>query len=319
MALAALTAPSTLFAQLPSGISPRIGFLGGGSASVAKMPVDALRVGLGALGYVQGRNIAIEYRWGEGNSGRLAALATELVASHMQLIIAWTTPASLAVKRLTSTLPIVMVGVGDPVGTGLVTSLARPGGNITGLADLDVGLSAKRLELLKEVLPKISRLAVLRNPTDPNSALQFKEVRDAAETLHIELQVFDVRNADEFEGAFIAIGKARVEALVVLATAVILSHAKQVADFALRVRLPTVFGRNEHVDEGGLMSYGSTLTDLFGKAATFVDKILRGAKPADLPVEQPTKFDLVINLRAARALGLTIPQSLLIRADRVIE
>ena len=314
----ALAAPLSSFAQQGAKIA-QIGFLGVGSAPDWASQVEALRAGLRDLGYVEGKNVAIEYRWAEGKSERLRELAAELVRLKMDVLVTHTTPGSLAAKRATTTIPIVITTVGDPVGVGLAASLGRPGGNITGLSNLDTGLAAKRLELLKEVLPKLARVAVLRNPTNASSVLQFTETQAAARSLGMELQLADVRDPKELEGAFSAIAKASSGALSVLADAIFISRQKQIADFAMTSRLPSVFARNENVEAGGLMSYGSTLVDQFRQAATYVDKILKGAKPAELPIEQPTRYELVINLKTARALGLAIPQSVLIRADRVIE
>ena len=318
IAAGALASPWLSMAQ-STGAMARIGFLGGGSASAAVKPLEGLRNALRQLGYVEGKSISIEYRWGDGKQEGLLGLARELVRLKVQLIAAWTTPATLAAQRATSTLPIVMVGVGDPVVAGFVESLARPGGNITGMSNLDVGLTKKRLELLRPMLPKLSQIAVLRNPSDPNNDFQYKDVQDIARSMNIEEQPFDVRDREGFEGAFTAMAKARVDAVFVLAGALFITHRKQIADFALKNRLPSVFARSENVEAGGLMSYGSELTDIFAQAARFIDKILRGAKPADLPVEQPTKYTTVINSRTAKALGLSVPSELLVRADRVIE
>ncbi len=268
---------------------------------------------------MDGQNIVIDCRSPERTSQPLHGLAVDLVSSKVDLILAWGTPAVKAAKQATSTIPIVMVSVGDPVGAGLIASIARPGGNITGVTNLDVGLAAKRLELLRAVLPKLSQVMVLRNPTNPSVDLQFKETQAAARLLGIELQFVDVRDPKELEGAFSAMAKAHVGALTVLADQMITSQRKQIADLAIRSRMASVFARPEHAEAGGLISYGPTQTDQFHYAGIYVGKILNGAKPADLPVEQPTKFELLINLKTAKALGLKIPPSILQRADRVIE
>jgi ABC-type uncharacterized transport system substrate-binding protein len=300
-----------------SGKVYRIGFLSGSSAEA--LPLWSFPEGLRELGYVHGKNIAFEYRFAEDRNERLPGLASELVRSKIDLIVTHGTLATRVAKQATSTIPIVMVSTGDPVGTGLVTSLARPGGNVTGLSNIDVGLAAKRLELLKKALPKLSRVAVLRNPAYPGVELQSRETEAAARSLGIELQIVNVREPRELESAFATMANARVGALTVLADPMFLSQKKQIANLAMTQRLPSVFARNENVDAGGLMSYGSTLADLYRQAGTYVDKILKGARPADLPVEEPTRMYLVINRKTAKALGLTIPQELLQRADQLIE
>ncbi len=268
---------------------------------------------------MDGQNIVIDCRSPERTSQSLRDLAVDLVRSKVDLILAWGTPAVKAAKRATSTIPIVMVSVGDPLGAGLIASLARPGGNITGVTNLDAGLAAKRLQLLKEVLPKLSQAIALRNPTNPSADLQFRETQAAARSLNIELQYVDVRDPKELESAFSAIAKPSIGALIVLADQMFTSQRVQIANLAIRNRMATVFARDEHAEAGGLISYGPTQTDQFHHAGIYVGKVLQGAKPADLPVEQPTKFELVINRKTAKALGLTIPRELLLRADRVIE
>ena len=309
-----LTVPRALLAQQQQRIY-RIGMLV--PANLA--PMEAFTQGLRELGYVDGRNIAIENPWVEGTREGFDDLAVDLVRSKVDLIVTWGTPATKAAKQATSTIPVIMVGVGDPVGAGLVASLARPGGNITGVTNLDVGLAAKRLELLKEVLPKLTRVVVLRNPTNPSGVLQFAETQAAARSLGMAPQLVDARSPKEIEGAFAAMAKTRAGALTVLADPLFISWQKQIANLAMTGRLPSVFARRENAEAGGLMSYGPNLTDLFRQAATYVDKILKGAKPGDLPIEQPTRFYLVINSKTAKALGIKIPQSVLLRADKVIE
>lgn len=320
LGIGALAAPLASFAQQRPAKIARIGYLGLGSAQGFYTELLAsLRAGLGKLGYVEGKSIVFEYRFAEDKRERLPGLAAELVRGRVDVIVTHGTPETRAAKQATGTIPIVMASVGDPVGAGLVASLARPGGNITGLTNIDVGLAAKRLEILKEVLPKLSRVAVLRNPTNPSTVLQFEETQAAARLLGIELQLLDVRDSREIESAFPAIAKARAGAITVMADPLFLGRQKQIADLAMANRLPSIFARNENAEAGGLLSYGPKLADLYRQAATFVDRILKGAKPADLPVEQPTRFSLVINRKTASALGITIPHSLLVRADGVIE
>jgi putative ABC transport system substrate-binding protein len=316
-ALALLAAP--LAAEAQAERPYRIGFLGPAAEAVYTHPLLRLRTGLRELGYAEGKSIIFEYKFAENKYERLPGLASELIRSKVDIIVVHASTGTRAVKQATSIIPIVMVGVGDPEGTGFVTSLARPGGNITGVSNIDAVLDAKRLQLLKELLPKLVRLAVLRNPANPASQLQFREAQTAAQSLGIETQLFDVRDPKELESAFAAIAKARADALIVLTDPLFLSQQKQIVNLIVTKRLPSVFGRDELVDAGGLMSYGANLPDQFRQAATYVDKILKGAKPADLPVQRATKFELVINLKAARALGLTIPQSVLMQADRVID
>ena len=305
-------------AQQPAKV-PRIGSLWTSPLPATAHLVEAFRHGLRELGYVEGQNIAIEFRSAERRSERLPGLAAELVRLGVDVIVAPGTEAALAAKNATGTIPIVMVNVGDPVGTGLAQSLARPGGNITGLSRLDQELSGKRLQLLTEVVPKVSRVAALYNPDNPSLALSFRETEVAARTLGVELRSLAVRGPNEFETAFQAATRGRAGALIVLGDALTFRHRARIADLAAKHRLPAIFGAGEYVDAGGLMSYSPNLSDMYRRAATYVDKILKGAKPADLPVEQPTRFELVLNLKTAKALGLTIPQSILIRADHVIQ
>lgn len=297
----------------------RLGFLGSGVAQSASKAIQALRGGLRDLGYIEGKNIAIEYRWGEGKYERLRHLASELVKLNVKLMVCWGTPATLAAQEASSTLPVVMVGVGDPIGAGFVKSLAHPGGNLTGVSVIDADLAPKRLALLKEILPNLRRMAVLRNPLNQSAALQFKEVQAAGPSLGFELQILDARDPKEIEGAFAAMASTRAEALAVLTDPLFLSHSRLIADLAVRGKLPTSFGRNENVEAGGLISYGPRLTDVFRDGAAYVDKILKGANPADLPVQQPTKIALVINLKTARALGVKLPKDLEFRADELIQ
>jgi putative ABC transport system substrate-binding protein len=318
LAVCLVLAPLAPEAQQPEKVW-RIGFLGPTAERLYTDPLLRLRAGLRELGYVEGKNIVFEYRFAEDKYERLPGLAAELVRSKVDVIVVHATPGTRAAKQATSTIPIVMVSVGDPVGTGFVPSLARPGGNITGVSNNDVGLAAKRLELLKEVLPKLSLVAVLRNPTNPAGDLQFKETQAAAQSLGIEIQLVDMRDPKELESAFAVMVKGRAAAFTVMGDPLFLSQQKQIANLATTSRLPSVFARNENVEAGGLMSYGPTWANMFRQAATYVDKILKGAKPGDLPVEEPTRIYLVINLKTAKALGITIPPSLLGRADQVIQ
>ncbi|HEY3304495.1 MAG TPA: ABC transporter substrate-binding protein [Candidatus Binatia bacterium] len=309
-------------AQQPAKI-PRIGYLGGISPSVNPARIEAFRQGLRELGYVEGKNIVIEWRHHEGKLDRLPALAAELVRLKVDIIITVGPPAARAAKEATVTIPIVMMNVGDPVGSGFVDSLARPGGNITGLSSLAPELSGKRLELLKEIVPKLSRVAVFGTSTSPDNTQSLREVELAAGALKVKLQYLDIRDPrdpKDVETAFRAASKGRAEAvLMMVAGAVGTAHQTQILELAVKSRLPVIYSAPSIVEAGGLMSYGVTSLDLDRRAATYVDKILKGAKPADIPVEQPTKFEFIINLKAAKQIGLTIPQSVLYRADKVIK
>jgi ABC-type uncharacterized transport system substrate-binding protein len=315
-----LTAPLAAGAQ-QAGKVLRIGFLGGRTPSDMSPFLDAFRQGLRELGWVEGQNIVIDYRFAEGRFDRLPDLAAELVRLKVDIIVAQPVPAAVAAKNATGTIPIVMIsGSADPVGLGLIASLARPGGNVTG-SSYSAGpeIGGKQLELLKETVPKLRRVAILSNPANPSHALAIREVRDAAPSLGVQLQLLEARGPNEFDGAFAAMAKERVGALLVMSDGIFNLHRTRLADLAARSRLPAAYGTRENVEAGGLMSYGPSLRDFYRRAATYVDKILKGATPGDLPVEQPTKFELVINLKTAKALGLTIPPSLLQRADQVIE
>ena len=304
-------------AQQPGRI-PRIGFLLPYSPGF-DVRVEAFRQGLREFGYVEGQNVAIEYRWADGRFEQLPDLAADLVRLKVDVIVAAVTQASLAAKQASSAIPIVMVSVSDPVGSGLVASLARPGANITGTSSMTAEVVGKQLELLKETVPKISRVAALWNPANPIfQAIQRKETEAAARTLGMQLRILQARGPDEIESAFATMARERTRALLVLGDPVFFSHRKRIADLAANGRLPAVGGTREFVDAGGLMAYGPSYADMYRRAATYVDKILKGAKPADLPVEQPTKFELIINLKAARQIGITIPPNVLARSDRVI-
>jgi putative ABC transport system substrate-binding protein len=317
--LGMLALPLAAEAQQPAK-TPRIGVLSARSASDFWPALEAFRQGLRERGWIEGQNVVLEYRWGEGRYDRLADLAAELVRLKVDVIFAPGTAVTTAAQNATRTIPIIMTSVGDPVGRGTIASLARPGGNVTGLS-FSVGFEivGKQLELLKEVVPKVSRVAVPGNPGNPAHGPMLREAQVAGRSLGVQLQVLEARGPNEFDRAFAALVKQRVGALLVLSDAVYLLLRTPLAQLAGKSRLLTIYGFREHVDAGGLLAYGPNLSDLFGRAATYVDKILKGAKPADLPVEQPTKFELIINLKTAKALGLTIPQSLLGRADEVIQ
>jgi putative ABC transport system substrate-binding protein len=282
--------------------------------------VGAFRQKLRELGYVDGENIAIEYRWAEGQDDRLPSLAIELVRLHPDIIVTTGTPGALAAMQATKTIPIVMASSADPVAAGLVASLARPRENVTGFTILGPELEAKRLELLKQTVPSVARVAILRNPSNPAVVSYFEATKTAGRTLQIALDpVAEVRRADEFDEAFLAIASARPHALAVLADRFLLAHRKRIIEFAAANQLPSMYPYREYVDAGGLISYAPSNIELFRGAATYVDKILKGAKPSDLPVQEPTKFELVVNLKTAKALGLTVPSTLLATADEVIE
>ena len=302
-------------AQQPKKI-PRIGLLAGGRGFGSAG--DAFRQALRELGWIESQNIAIEYRLAEVNLDRLPQLAAELVRLKVAVIIADSDPAIRAAKQATKTIPVVCLAVGDPVREGFIASLARPGGNITGLASISAELSGKRLELLKEAVPKVSRVAVLWNLANSSNVLEFKETEVAARALGLKVQSLEVRGPDDFRGAFARAARDRANALIVVRDPLIDSDHFRILDFAIDNRLPSIHGETQFVEAGGLMSYGPSRVELFRHAAIYVDKILKGAKTVDLPVEQPTKFELVINLKAAKQIGLTIPPNVLARADRVI-
>jgi putative ABC transport system substrate-binding protein len=279
---------------------------------------EAFLQGLRELGYIEGKNIVLEYRHAEGKLDRLSALAAELVRLKVDIIVTSGATVTRAAKEATSTIPIVMAQDPDPVGNGFVASLARPGGNITGLATLRPEISGKRLELLREVVPKLSRVAVLGTSTMPGNAQALKETELAAGAFGVKLQYLDVRSSKDIDTAFRAASKGRADAVLILGGSVLLSQRTQIADLAVKSRLPAIYYDPQFVEAGGLMTYGVNLADLDRRAATYVDKILKGAKPADLPVEQPIKFEFIVNLKAAKQIGLTIPPNVLVRADKVI-
>ena len=301
-----------------AGKLPTIGFLGAATASVAGQWFAAFVQRLHELGWMEGRNIAIEVRWAEGRSERYAEIAAEFVRLNVDVIVTIGTPASLAAKQATSVVPIVFVAASDPVGTGLVASLARPGGNVTGLSNQQADLAGKRVELLREVVPALRQLAIMANVDNSASVLEMREVQTAARTIGLEVAILEVRQAEDIANGFELL-KSRADALYVVSDPFLGSNRVRINTLALGMRLPTLHAFREYVDAGGLMSYGPNFPHLFRRAGDHVDKILRGAKPADIPVEQPTKFDLIINLTTAKALGLTVPATLLARADEVIE
>ena len=308
---------SLVEAQQPTKV-PRIGCLAGNSSFAESPRVEAFRQGLRDLGYVEGKNIAIEYRYADARFDKLPALADEMVRLKVDVLLTNSTPAAQAAKNATRTIPIVFLGVADPVAAGLVDSLARPGGNVTGFTNIAPVLAGKRLELLKETVPKLSRVAVLWNSQNPGSTSQWKESQLPARELGLQLHSMEVSSADKYEIAFKEVTKARSAALAVTADPLANANQKQIADLTTKNRLPAIYPWGFFVDNGGLMSYGPNFAAEGRDGARLVDKILKGAKPADLPVEQPTKFELLINLKAAKQIGLTIPPSVLYRADRVI-
>jgi putative ABC transport system substrate-binding protein len=315
----ALTAPFASFAQQPAK-SARIGFLAPASPQVLYTRLQAFRDGLRELGYVEGKNLQLEVRWGEGKLERLPTLADELVQAKVDVIVAATSPAVVAARQATQTVPIVMPVSSDPVGDGLVASLARPGGNITGLSMMAPELGQKRLQLLEELFPKVSRaVAVLWNPAYVGMLARFEQAQVAAPAVGLTVRSVEVRDTHELDVAFEAIIREHPDGLLLLVDPFTFSQRARIVEFAAEQRLPVIYESSDFVDVGGLISYGPNINDMYRRSATYVDKILRGAKPADLPVEQPTKFELAVNLRAARALGIKFPESILLRADKVIE
>jgi len=314
IALAILTIPLSVEAQQPANI-PRIGILGNAPSRLW----EAFERRLRELGYLPNQNLALEYRWSEAKPQRFPELAADLVGRKVDVIVAVSDPAARAAKQATSTIPIVSFFSRDPVASGLVASLARPGGNVTGLSVFHVELTGKRLELLKEVVPKASRIAVLWHAADPSVEHAFKEAQGAATALGLTVQSHAVSAVTELEGAFTAMSRERPGALIVLPNPFVYVNRTRIVELVAKARVPAIYGHREHVEAGGLMSYATDLRDVWQRGAIYVDKILKGTKPADLPVEQPTKFELVINLKTAKALGVTLPQSILLRADEVIQ
>jgi putative tryptophan/tyrosine transport system substrate-binding protein len=305
-------------AQQPKKV-PRIGYLGATSRSINPARIEAFRQGLRELGYVEGKNIVIEYRYAEGKLDRLPALAAELVGLKVDIIVMGGPAATRSAKQATATIPIVMAYDDDPVGSGFVASLARPGGNITGLSTLAPEISGKQLELLREIVPKLSRVAVLGNAIQPGNPQALREINLAADAFGVQLQYLEVGGPKDIDTVFRAASKGRADAVLVLGNPTLFSQRRQLADLAVKSRLPTIYNRPEYVEDGGLVFYGPSYIDLYRRAATYVDKILKGTKPADLPVEQPKKFEFIINLKAAKQIGLTIPPNVLVRADKVIK
>jgi putative tryptophan/tyrosine transport system substrate-binding protein len=320
LALSIALAPLAAEAQQRDQI-PRVGYLSPGSPSDPERlrRFEAFRQGLRKLGYVEGQKIAIESRWAEGDYDRYPALAADLVRVKSNVIVAVGGAATQATQRATKTIPIVMSAVIDPLGSRLVASLARPEGNTTGLSLMVTDIVGKQLQLLREVVPSVSRVAVLWNPANPGSAPQLREAEAAGRVLKLQLQALEARVPQEIDSAFAAMTRERASAVVILVDAIFTNQRRQIAELSVKGRLPSVYGAREYAEAGGLMDYSVDPVDLEGRAAIYVDKILKGVRPADLPIEQPTKFELAINLKTAKALGLTIPQSLLLRADQVIE
>ena len=314
---AAAVWPLAARAQQP-GKLPTIGFLGANAASAQTQWTTAFVQRLRELGWIEGRTVSIEYRWAEGRSERYTEIAAEFVRLKVDIIATAGNEAAIAAKRVTSVIPIVFAVAGDPVGTGLVASLARPGGNVTGFSNQQTDLAGKRLELLREVVPGLRRLAIMANVGSPNTAKEMREVQATAKTLGLEVSTLEIRRAEDIAPAFEAL-KGRADALYVCGDPLVNTNRVRINTLALTARLSTIHNFREHVEAGGLMSYGPNFSDLFRRAAEVVDKILRGSKPADIPVQQPTKFDVVINLKTAKALGLTVSPQMLARADEVIE
>jgi putative ABC transport system substrate-binding protein len=300
------------------GKLPTIGFLGSSTRSAMSEWIAAFVQRLRECGWIEGRTVAVEYRWAEGRAERAAEIAAEFVRLKVDVIVTYATPPTLAAKQATSAIPIVFAAAGDPLGAGLVASLARPGGNVTGLSLQSTDLVGKRLEILRDVVPGLRRLAVVANVANPFAVLEMAEVQAAVHTLGLELDTLEIRGAQDVAPAFEAL-KGRAEALYVVTDPLVITNRARIGTLAMGGRLPTIYSSREYVEAGGLMSYGPNFPDLFRRAADYVDKILRGTKPADIPVEQPTKFDLVINVTTAKVLGLEVPDTLLVAADEVIE
>src|SRR5512132_3614166 len=312
-----LTTDPLIHAQQPAKI-PRIGYLNASSASSAASRVEAFRQGLSELGYIEGKNLVVEYRFADGNLDRLGQLLAELVQLNVDIIVSGGPTVTRPAKAATSTIPIVMGFDDDPVGSGFVASLARPGGNITGLSTLAPEISGKQLEILKEIVPRLSRLAVFGRSTRSGTSLSLQEIELAAAAFKMQIQYLDIQEPKDIETAFRAASKGHADAIVVLGSPVLNLRRTQIVDLAIKNRMPGVYAQPEYIDAGGLMYYGPSFTDIFRRAATYVDKILKGAKPADLPVEQPKKFEFIVNLKAAKQIDLTIPPTVLARADKVI-
>jgi putative tryptophan/tyrosine transport system substrate-binding protein len=281
--------------------------------------LNAFRDGMRERGYVEGQNLSVAVRWPQGSFDQDPSVVAALINSNVDVIVAWGTPTVIAVRRATSTVPIVMVAVGDPVGSGFIASLARPGGNITGLTTIAADLSAKLMELFAELVPSMKRVGVVRNPNNPNVTMQLRETENAVRKLNMQVQVVEAQTSDEFGRAFAQLSAESVDGVVLLADSTVIEHSRRIAELAQSARLPTAFQRRENVDAGGLLSYGPDINNQFRQAAFYVDRILKGDRPAELPVQQPTKVELVINLKTAKALGLTVPTIMQMTADEVIE
>ena len=312
---AAVAWPRAARAQQQTGKIVSIGIL----AIEAWPPINTFRQTLNDLGYAEGKNARLEYRYAKGRNERFPALANDLIGLNVDVILTWGTDAALAAKQATTTIPIVMGAIGDPIGSGIVTNLARPAANVTGFSSLAAELEAKRLELLKEAVPGLSRVAILFNPTNRYMPLALQSARRGAETLHVSLTVYEVHDTTTLDATFVRLTTDRPDAFMVLADPFLVSQRSRIAQFAIENKLPSAYTYREHIEAGGLIAYTPNYHDLFRRAATCVDKILKGTRPGELPIEQPTKFDLVINLKTATALGLTVPETLLARADEVIE
>lgn len=314
-----LTAARIAQAQ-PAAKLPQIGYVGNSTAALEASLVEGFRQGLKERSYEEGKNVIVHYRWADGKISEIPKLIDQLLALKVDVLVTAGTPAALAAKKATATVPIVMAAIGDAVGTGVVPSLARPGGNITGLSTLYTQLEGKRIEILRELVPRIKKIALLTNPANPFSAIILKSTQAAVTAQHLTAQIYEVSGVAEFDKVFAAISKANPDAMAVLADRPFLvSNRRRIVQFADKQRLAAIYPFSEFMDDGGLVFYGPNFPDMFRRSATYVDKILKGAKPADLPLEQPTRFEFIINAKAARALGLSIPQSLLISADKVIQ
>jgi len=320
LTLGMLGAPLEATALQQTRAVPRIGVFNGGSRASEAASTDAFRQGLHALGYVEGRNISIEYRYGDGKTERFPALVTELVRRHVAVLVVGGATAARAAKQVTTQIPVVMVNVTDPVAIGLVANLARPGGNLTGVSNMSPELGVKRLELLKALVPHLAHVAILGDPSSPSHAPQWRDMQRAARSIGVQVRSWEVREPQpEFARTFAGIITSHADALITLSQPLLDVHAEQIVAFTATQRLPAIFNRRKFVEAGGLMSYGANVADLYRHAAAFVDKILKGAQPSELPVEQPVKFDLVISLKAAKALGLTVSSTLLLQATEVIQ
>ena len=320
LTLSMLGVPLDATAQQPSRTVPRIGVFFGGSLASEAASIEAFQQGLHALGYVDGQSIVIEYRYGEGKTKRFPALVTELIRRHVAVLVVGGATAARAAKQVTTKIPVVMVNVTDPVAIGLVPSLARPGGNLTGVSNMSPELGVKRLELLKELVPQLTRVAILGDPSSPSHPPQWRDMQSAARSFGVQVRSWEVREPQpNFASTFAAIITSRADALITLSQPLLDVYADQIVAFTVTQRLPAIFNRRKFMEAGGLMSYGANVADLFRRAAGFVDRILQGARPAELPVEQPVKFDLVINLKTAKAMGLTISPTLLFQATEVVE